>query len=95
MENLLTDYYMYPEEITKLNRALCDLYCGRIEFMAKEFKPHGFWTSDDLGHQTGLMMPRRCSGSSFCHFIKKSDDDWRGADGVRTCGAQQFLSELP
>ncbi len=66
MENLMTDYYLYPESIHKLNLALADSYIRFLQFAHNEFGPDGFWTSDDLGHQTQLMMPPEV----FREFIK-------------------------
>ena len=56
MENLLVDYHTEPENVRRLHAALTDLYCGYIRRAACEFSPDGFWTSDDLGHQTQAMM---------------------------------------
>jgi uroporphyrinogen decarboxylase len=56
MENLLTDYYLYPEQVHRLNESLCNLYLGYLRRAIREFQPDGFWASDDLGHQTGLFM---------------------------------------
>lgn len=56
MQNLLTDYYVEHESVLKLHEALCRHYMRYIEVSIAEFKPDGFWTSDDLGHQTQLMM---------------------------------------
>jgi uroporphyrinogen decarboxylase len=56
MTTLLMDYYLYPNEIHKLNDALCTLYCGYLNVAIRELKPDGFFTSDDLGHQTQLFM---------------------------------------
>lgn len=53
----MTDYYLFPENVHKLNQALADMYIRFIRFVHKEFGPDGFWASDDLGHQTQLMMP--------------------------------------
>ncbi|MBN1248512.1 MAG: methylcobamide--CoM methyltransferase [Anaerolineae bacterium] len=59
MTNILMDYHLYPEEVHRLHDALCDLYCGYIRRAARELQPDGFWTSDDLGHQTQpFMRPR-------------------------------------
>ncbi|OQB40835.1 MAG: methylcobalamin:coenzyme M methyltransferase [Candidatus Latescibacteria bacterium ADurb.Bin168] len=58
MENLMADYYEAPEQVHRLHSALADLYTGYIKRAAGEFKPDGFWTSDDLGHQTQSMMRR-------------------------------------
>jgi uroporphyrinogen decarboxylase len=56
MENLLMDYVADPENVHRMHAALCDLYCGYLRCAAREIRPDGFWTSDDLGHQTQPMM---------------------------------------
>jgi len=56
MENLMVDYYEYPDKIHQLHDALCKVYCGYIRRAIREFQPDGFWTSDDLGNQRQLMM---------------------------------------
>jgi uroporphyrinogen decarboxylase len=56
MENLMLDYYEHPAEVHRLHQALCDLYVGLLRRVARELRPDGFWSSDDLGHQTQLMM---------------------------------------
>ncbi len=66
MQNLLMDYYLAPAEVHRLHGALCDLYCRYLERAVRELHPDGFWTSDDLGHQTQLFM----SPVTFRTFIK-------------------------
>jgi uroporphyrinogen decarboxylase len=66
MQNLLMDYYLEPDNVHRLLEALCDLYCGYIERSIRELRPDGFWTSDDLGHQTQLFMRPEL----FREFIK-------------------------
>ncbi len=66
MENLLMDYHLAPEQVHRLHDALCTLYCGYIERAVREFDIDGFFTSDDLGQQTGPMM----SPDLFKSFIK-------------------------
>ena len=66
MANLLTDYYTNPDEVHRLYRALTDLYIGYIRVAHRHLNPDGFWTSDDLGHQTQLMMPPEV----FREFLK-------------------------
>lgn len=66
MENLLVDYYAAPDKIHQLHAALCRLYCGYLERAVRELQPDGFFTSDDLGHQTQSMM----SPQLFDAFIK-------------------------
>ena len=56
MENLMVDYYIEPENIARLHRAMADQYVRYIEEAARRLEPDGFWTSDDLGHQAGPMM---------------------------------------
>ncbi|HNT76597.1 MAG TPA: uroporphyrinogen decarboxylase family protein [Anaerolineae bacterium] len=66
MTNLLMDYYTAPAEIHRLHDALCTLYCGYIEQAIRVLKPHGFWTSDDLGHQKQPFMRPR----TFREYLK-------------------------
>ena len=66
MQNLLMDYYLEPEKIHRLHEALCGMYCGYIERSVRAFRPDGFWTSDDLGHQKQLFMQPEL----FREFIK-------------------------
>ncbi|NQT87541.1 hypothetical protein HQ560_12300, partial [bacterium] len=56
MANLMTDYYIHPEEIHRLHDALCTLYEGYLRRAARDVRPDAFWTSDDLGNQRQLMM---------------------------------------
>ncbi len=56
MENLMCDYYEEPEKVHRLHDALAQSYCKYIAYAGKVLKPEGFWSSDDLGHQTGPMM---------------------------------------
>ncbi|MBN1976407.1 MAG: hypothetical protein JW918_03300 [Anaerolineae bacterium] len=56
MTNMLMDYHLAPEQVHRLNDARCNLYCGYIRRAIRELRPDGFWTSDDLGHQTQPFM---------------------------------------
>lgn len=56
MQNLLMDYHLHPDEVHQLHAALCEQYVALIRRAARELQPDGFWTSDDLGHQTQSMM---------------------------------------
>jgi len=66
MTNLLLDYHLEAENIHRLYAALCDLYIRYLEVAVREFNPDGFWTSDDLGHQTQLFMKQE----TFREFLK-------------------------
>ncbi len=56
MQNLMCDYYESPEHIHRLHDAMCTQYCRHLEYLHARTGIDGFWTSDDLGHQTGPMM---------------------------------------
>lgn len=56
MENLLTDYYLYPDEIHALHDAMAKTYSTFLTEASRRLSPDGFFTSDDLGHQYGPMM---------------------------------------
>jgi len=56
MQNLLMDYHLNPGEVHRLHDALCETYVAVLRRAARELRPDGFWTSDDLGHQTQSMM---------------------------------------
>lgn len=56
MENLLIDYYTEQENIHRLHEALLKVYSSYLRRAIREFSPDGFFTSDDLGHQTQPMM---------------------------------------
>jgi uroporphyrinogen-III decarboxylase len=66
MTNLLIDYYTAPEQVHKLHAALCETYLGYLRRAIRELHPDGFWTSDDLGHQTNLFM----RPETFRQFLK-------------------------
>ncbi|MFA6172166.1 MAG: uroporphyrinogen decarboxylase family protein [Kiritimatiellales bacterium] len=56
MENLMCDYYEEPEQIQRLHEALLATYIRYLDAACRIIRPDGFFTSDDLGHQTGSMM---------------------------------------
>ncbi len=56
MENLFMDHYMNQDQVHKLHNAMCATYIKTLEIAQSAFNPDGFWTSDDLGHQSGAMI---------------------------------------
>lgn len=66
MQNLLMDYVLAPEQIHRLHDALCTHYIRYLDYAIRHFRPDGFWTSDDLGHQKQLFM----SPATFRSLIK-------------------------
>ena len=66
MENLLMDYYDYPDEVHALHRAVADTENKLLLRAVRELKQDGYMISDDLGGQKALMM----SPATFREFIK-------------------------
>ena len=66
MTNALMDYYVNPENVHKLFRALTDFYVRIITRAAREQRCDGIWISDDLGMQTGPFF----SPEVFKEFFK-------------------------
>lgn len=56
MQNLLMDYHGEPENIHRLHESLCNMYIDYLQRAIRELQPDGYWTSDDLGHQSQLFM---------------------------------------
>jgi uroporphyrinogen decarboxylase len=74
MTNLLMDLHIHPKEVDKLNNALCGLYEGYLKRAIREFQPDGFWTSDDLGHQTQpFMAPETFRKLLFPYYVRIGD----------------------
>ena len=66
MENALTDYLLYPDEVHRLYRALCEFYKVIVKRSKKELDCNGFFVTDDLGSQDALML----SPGVFREFLK-------------------------
>ncbi len=66
MEQLMVDYYTAPEQVHRLLDALGEQYARYLRTAADLLRPDGFWTSDDLGHQTGAMI----GDALFAEFIR-------------------------
>lgn len=66
MENLLLDYYEFPEEVHRLHKLVADMQIKMLRRAAREVQPDGFFHSDDLGCQRSLLM----SPEHFRAFIK-------------------------
>lgn len=66
MEQLMVDFYTEPDLVHRLLNALGDQYARYLKRAADLLHPDGFWTSDDLGHQTGTMI----GGTIFAEFIR-------------------------
>lgn len=71
MENALTDFLEYPDEVHRLYRALTDFYIGVITRGQKESHFDGVITSDDLGTQTGPFFSNAILNEFFLPYYKE------------------------
>lgn len=74
MENALTDFYLYPEEIHKLFRHLTDFYMRAMERAKEELGVDGFFVSDDIGTQTGPFFSLEIFREFFKPYYKEIID---------------------
>ena len=74
MENALTDYYLYPDEVHRLFRALTEFYKTIIVRARKERKLDAIWTSDDLGTQTGTFFSPETFDEFYLPYYKEIID---------------------
>ncbi len=74
MTNALTDYYLYPEEVHKLFRAVTDFYLRMIERSKTEIGADGVLTSDDLGTQTSQFFSQAIFDDFFKPYYKEISD---------------------
>ena len=96
MQNLFLDYYEEPENIEKLYTAMCRHYCRILDAICEEVVPDGFWTSDDLGHQSGPMMGPEIFHEQIYPFYKEMGQflNKRGVHfWLHSCGDNTLLLE--
>lgn len=96
MQNLMVDYYTDPENVARLHKAMCGVYCDYIRTAAENIRPDGFWTSDDLGHQTGAMMsPAIFHDLIFPYYstVGETLRDLRMHFWLHSCGNNTVLME--
>lgn len=74
MENALTDYYIYPEEVHRLFQKLVDFYVGVMERAKKEYHLDGIFVSDDIGTQTGPFFSPEIFRAFFKPYYKQLID---------------------
>lgn len=89
MQNLLMDYLLEPAQVLRLHDALCDLYLRYLQRAVRDLKPDGFWTSDDLGHQTQLFMSPDTFRTLIKPYYRRIGDMLRANDlhwWLHSCG---------
>ncbi len=74
MENLMCDYYTDPEDLGRLYDAVASAYCKMLDAVCSICNPDGFFSSDDLGHQTGPMMSPEIFHEQVFPYYKRFGD---------------------
>ena len=98
MENALTDFYLYPDEVHRLFRRLTDFYKRALERAVTEAQIDGFFISDDIGTQTGPFFSLEIFREFFKPYYKELID-YAHSFGVHmwlhSCGnIEPFLPEF-
>ncbi len=94
MQNLMVDYYTEVENIHRLHDAMANQYIRYAEEAARRLQPDGFWTSDDLGHQTGPMMSPEIFHELIYPYYCRVGEALRGAHmhfWLHSCGDNTLL----
>lgn len=74
MENALTDFYLYPEEIHRLFRKLTDFYIRIMERGKEKYNMDGFQFTDDLGAQDRPLFSPEIFREFFKPYYKEIID---------------------
>lgn len=71
MENALTDFYLYPDEVHRLFSRLTDFYIRCMERAKESWDVDGFFVSDDIGTQTGPFFSLEIFREFFRPYYQK------------------------
>ncbi|MBQ7720422.1 MAG: methylcobamide--CoM methyltransferase [Clostridia bacterium] len=74
MEDALTDFYLYPDEVHRLFRRLTDFYLRMVERGKYELGLDGIFTSDDLGTQKSTFFSSAIFDEFFYPYYKEIID---------------------
>lgn len=94
MENALTDFYLYPDQVHALFRRLTDFYLRMVERGRAELKLDGIFTSDDLGTQTSTFFAPQIFDEFFAPYYKEVIDRVHALGmhfWLHTCGNVEAL----
>lgn len=98
MENALTDFYLYPDEVHRLFQKLTDFYMRMMERCKEELHADAIFTSDDIGMQTGPFFSEDIFVEFFKPYYKQLFDKAHSLGmhfWLHTCGnIQLFLPHL-
>lgn len=96
MENALTDFYFYPEEVHRLYQKLTDFYIRIMERFREECGADGIFTSDDIGTQTGPFFSLEIFRTFFKPYYKQIIDKAHELGmhfWLHTCGNIELFME--
>lgn len=74
MENALTDFYLYPNEVHRFFDKLCQFYMRVMERCKKELQVDAIFTSDDIGTQNAPFFSEEIFVEFFKPYYKKLID---------------------
>lgn len=74
MENALTDFYLYPDEVHELYQRLTDFYIRVMERARHELKADGLFISDDIGTQKAPFFSLEIFREFFKPYYKQIFD---------------------
>ena len=98
MSNALMDYYLYPEEVHRLFRKLTAFYKVVIRRAKEELNIDAFFTSDDLGTQTGTFFSKEIFDQFFAPYYREMAEAAHAVDvdfWLHACGCiDQFIPKL-
>ena len=89
MENALTDFYFYPDEVHRLFQKLTNFYMQVMERAKNELHADAIFTSDDIGTQTGPFFSEKIFVEFFKPYYKQLFDKAHSLDmhfWLHTCG---------
>lgn len=96
MENALTDFYLYPEEVHRLFSKLTDYYMRIMERAREEAGVDAIFTTDDIGTQTGPFFSLEIFREFFKPYYKKLIDKAHSMGmhfWLHTCGNIDLFME--
>jgi hypothetical protein len=75
MEETLVNFYTCPDAMHRLIRAVCDFHKGQIRNAAAQASLDGWFTSDDIGQQTGTFFSVEIFNEFFKPYYKELVDE--------------------
>ena len=98
MENALTDFYLYPDEVHRLFEKLTEFYMRCMERAKEAWDVDGFFVSDDIGTQNAPFFSLEIFREFFKPYYKKLIDKAHQLGAhfwLHSCGnIQLFLPEF-